>query len=173
MSEEVDVIIREAIPKDAENILTLLDAVSKETSYLLANETNQLTIEEEAEYLLMSNDSPNSLLLVAEVESKIIGIASITASKNKRIEHIGDIGISVLKDYWGLGLGTELMEELIDWACHTEIMRRLELTVQDRNERAISLYEKLGFITEAIMSRGAKTDSGELIDVRLMSRMIN
>lgn len=173
MNEEIDVIFREAIPEDAESILLLLDHVSKETPYLLANESNQLTIEEEAEYLLMSNHSMNSLLLVASIEKKTIGMASITASKNKRIDHIGDIGISVLKEYWGFGLGTELMEGLVDWASKTSIIRRLELTVQDRNKRAISLYEKVGFETEAIMHRGAKTDDGELIDVRLMSRLIN
>ena len=39
---------------------------------------------------------------------------------------------------------------MIDWADHTPAIRRLELTVQARNERAVHLYQKFGFDIEAL-----------------------
>lgn len=172
MNETLDVILREARPNDAGNIIQFLKQVSKETPYLLSK-TNDLTIEEEREYIEISNQRLNSLLFIAEVNDRLVGVASVTASQHEQLDHVGEIGISILKDYWGFGLGKELMHEIIRWAEQSTIIRRLELTVQERNQRAIHLYEAVGFKTEATMPRGIKIDSGELLDVRLMSLMIN
>lgn len=166
--------IREAIPEDAEQLLVVMKQVGDETPYLVMDEDGlAMSVEELAENLANLYESTNNTLLLALVEDKIIGTASIKAASQKRIEHIGELGISILKDYWGFGLGNIMMEELIQWAKESAIIRRLELTVQDRNERAIHVYEKLGFITEAIMPRGAKTDADEFLEVRLMSLMID
>jgi len=64
------------------------------------------------------------------------------------------------------------VDELIYWSQETGIIRRLELTVQARNQRAIHVYQKLGFNEEAIMPRGVFED-GEYLDVCLMSKMID
>lgn len=65
------------------------------------------------------------------------------------------------------------MEVALDWAEQTPMIRRLELTVQARNSRAVHLYEKFGFKIEAAKERGAKTKDGEFLDVYLMSRLID
>ena len=77
---------------------------------------------------------PNNVLLVA-LAGEALG-PLLSASSKKRMEHIGEIGISILKQYWGYGLGSILMEELIRWAHESHVIRRLELTVQDRNQRS-------------------------------------
>ena len=53
---------------------------------------------------------------------------------------------------------------MIDWADHTPEIRRLELTVQARNERAVHLYQKFGFDIEGTKKRGARTKNGEFLD---------
>lgn len=73
---------------------------------------------------------------------------------------MGEVGISILKDYWGLGLGTMLLEEVLIWVKENGVLFRLELDVQTRNERAVHLYQKMGFEIEALMKRGARTDDG-------------
>ena len=50
---------------------------------------------------------------------------------------------------------------MIDWANHTPTIRRLELTVQARNERAAHLYQKFGFDIEGTKKRGARTKKTE------------
>ncbi|MBO0422621.1 GNAT family N-acetyltransferase [Enterococcus plantarum] len=171
---EVEFTIREAIPDDAVEILRALKIAGSETPFLVMDEKGlEMTPVEMSENLANLYESPNNLLMVALADEQVIGTASIKASSKKRIEHIGEIGISILKDYWGFGLGTLMMEELIEWAKESGVIRRLELTVQHRNQRAVHVYEKIGFKTETIMARGAKTDEDEFLDVHLMSRMID
>ncbi|MBP1046960.1 GNAT family N-acetyltransferase [Enterococcus sp. BWM-S5] len=174
MTEEIELTIREAIPDDAQQIIDVLQKVAVETPYLVMDGNGEPMIIEDMEHNLAElYDSPNNTLMVATLDGQIVGTASVSASKQKRMEHLGEIGISVLKEYWGFGLGRTMIEALIDWAFEGGIIHRLELTVQERNERAIKLYEKIGFQTEAVMSRGAKTDDGEFLDVRLMSLLID
>jgi RimJ/RimL family protein N-acetyltransferase len=171
---EVEFTIREAIPDDAAAILAALKIIGSQTPYLVMDEKGlEMTPDEMSENLANLYDSPNNVLMVALADGKVIGTASVKASSKQRMEHIGEIGISILKDYWGFGLGSLMMEELIEWAKESQVIRRLELTVQHRNQRAVHVYEKIGFKTEAIMPRGAKTDDGEFLDVHLMSMMID
>lgn len=174
MSEAVDLIIREALPEDAEAVLTVMEQISQETEFLVMDEQGlELTPELLAHHLAAIYDSPNNFLLLAYNGQTLIGTASIRGSEEKRVAHIGEIGLSILKDYWGIGLGSVLMEELIDWSETSGCIRRLELTVQNQNTRARRLYEKFDFQTEAIMARGAISDEGEFLDVLLMSRLID
>lgn len=174
MMENIEFTLREAIPADAKEILELMKLIGAQTPYMVMDEQGlKMTEEEMAQNLADLYDSPNNLLLLALADEKIVGTASIRASKQKRMEHIGEIGISILKDYWGFGLGSLMMEELIEWSKEGGIIRRLELTVQKRNERAVHVYEKIGFQKEALMARGAKTDDGEFLSVHLMSMMID
>ncbi|MDR0921235.1 MAG: GNAT family N-acetyltransferase [Lactobacillales bacterium] len=172
--QKVELTIREAIPTDAAEILQVLNQIRKETDFLTMDESDiSISVEEEEKMLARIFDSVNNALLLAIVDEKIVGTISIHADYHPRVAHIGEIGISILKEHWGYGLGTILMEEAIAWASESGIIRRLQLTVQDRNDRAIHIYEKLGFQTEAIMERGAIAENGEFLPVHLMSLMIN
>lgn len=171
---EVEFTIREAIPSDAAEVLAALKQAGSETPYLVMDSKGmEMTPDEMSENLANLYESPNNVLMVALADGKVIGTASVKASSKSRMEHIGELGISILKDYWGFGLGSLMMEELIEWSKESGVIRRLELTVQHRNQRAVHVYEKMGFKTEVIMARGAKTDDGEFLDVHLMSMMID
>lgn len=167
-------VIREAIPSDAKELLQVMKVIGGETPFLIMDEEGiDISVDEMFVNLEKLYDCQNNIFMVALADDKIIGTASVKASLKKRMEHIGELGISILKEYWGYGVGNLLMEELLIWARDSGVIRRLELTVQHRNQRAIHLYEKIGFHTEAIMPRGAKTDDGEFLDVHLMSLMVD
>lgn len=174
MSEEVDVTIREALPEDAEQIVEVSHTIGNQTEFLVMDEYGMNLpvglLENQLESIYTSEAQ---LLLVASIGAEIVGTASVKTSEEKRVDHIGEVGISLLKDYWGMGLGSALLEELIDWAQQTPQIRRLELTVQKQNTRAVHLYEKYGFQTEAVMARGARGDDDRFLDVLLMSKMID
>ncbi|MBL1223771.1 GNAT family N-acetyltransferase [Enterococcus sp. BWR-S5] len=172
--EEIEITIREAIPDDAAQVARVLQQVGGETPYLVMDGKGAaFDVEEMAHNFADLYASENNVLMVAIIDEQIVGTASVSASAKKRMEHLGEVGISILKEYWGFGLGYAMMMALVDWASESGVIRRLELTVQERNTRAIKLYEKVGFQTEAIMHRGAKTDENEFLDVRLMSLMID
>ncbi|GCF94429.1 N-acetyltransferase [Enterococcus florum] len=174
MSEELQVTLREAIPDDAAALIEVMKQLAEETDFLIMDQPAlEMTLEMMALNLAALYESPNNCLFIAFVNGKIVGLASIKASDDYRVAHIGEVGISLLKDYWGFGLGSLLMEELILWAEEGQLLRRLELTVQVRNQRAIHLYEKMGFEKEATIARGARSEDGAFLDVYLMRLFIN
>ena len=83
-------------------------------------------------------------------EEIIIGTAGLTVNANHRMRHRGSIGIMVHKDYQNKGIGTTLMDALIDVDDNWLMLVRIELTVFEDNERAINLNEKFGFKKEGI-----------------------
>ncbi|EME8252349.1 GNAT family N-acetyltransferase [Enterococcus faecium] len=173
MSEEIGIILREAVPDDAKDILSMMEQVNSETEFLALDEAELLlppeTLSEELSYMYESN---NNLLLLAINEGTIVGTASVKADSQFRLSHVGEVGISILQEYWGMGLGTLMLEEIINWAKEMGVLFRLELDVQVRNERAVHLYQKMGFQIEEVMPRGARTDLGEFLDVYKMSYLI-
>lgn len=168
---EQEVIVEEAQVSDAKALVDLLSQVSQETDFVVAE---TILSQEDMEIFLERHlESVNEICLVVRVGKELAGVLNVSSTSSPQTNHIGDIFIAVQEKYWGYGLGSLLMEVALDWACHTPVIRRLELTVQDRNSRAVHLYEKFGFKIEATKERGAKTKDGEFLDVYLMSRLID
>ena len=92
-----------------------------------------------------------NVIYIAEVDDSIAGSITLRGRDNrKRLAHVGEIGIVVAKDYWGQGIGGALLNKVIDHARSTG-MKKLSLKVLDDNERAVTLYEKLGFKREGLL----------------------
>ncbi|BCA86334.1 N-acetyltransferase [Enterococcus saigonensis] len=170
----MEVKIRPTQPSDAAQLLQVMRQIGSETDFLIMDENGlSLTEEQLSMQLAAFFKSPNNLSLVALVDDEIIGIASVLAEENPRVAHIGEVGISILKEFWGMGLGAALMEEIILWAESSGIIRRLELTVQTRNQRALHLYQKFGFIIEGEIKRSFLTPQNEFIPAYLMALLID
>lgn len=169
-----ELMIREAIPDDAKELLNVLKQIGGESEFLTMDE-NGIDISVEAEQIELARiyESENNTLLLAIVDGKIAGTISVHADFHFRVAHIGEIGISILKKYQGFGIGKYLMAAMIEWAEESQVIRRLELTVQKRNAVAVGLYQKYGFEIEAEKARGARLKSGEFITVLSMSRLVD
>ena len=102
----------------------------------------------------------------------MIGTAGLNVSPRPRNRHTATIGIMVHKDYQEKQVGTALMQAVLDVADNWLMLVRVELTVFVDNERAIHLYEKLGFEKEGVV-RKAAIRNGEYTDEYLMSRIRN
>ena len=83
-----------------------------------------------------------------------MGLAGIEPVGAKyKVRHRADFGISVLKDYWGLGLGRALAKACIRCAKDAGYVQ-LELNAVAENERALALYRDLGFVEYGRNPRG-------------------
>ena len=100
----------------------------------------------------------------------VIAIASMEICANPRLCHCADMGIMVHADYQGIGIGSALMETLIDLADQWLMLKRLQLTVFVSNEPAIKLYQKFGFEIEGVNRMGA-VRHGAYEDVYMMARI--
>jgi len=104
-------------------------------------------------------------------EEIIIGMAGLHVNTNHRLRHSGGVGIMIHKDYQGMGIGKAMMNTLLDVADNWLMLVRIELTVFADNERAIKLYEKLGFEREGLKKKAA-IRSGKYEDELLMARIM-
>ncbi len=80
--------------------------------------------------------------------------------------------MSVGREHRGQGIGTALLETLLEWARESPIIEKVGLSVLSKNRRAIGLYEKLGFVAEGRRSREVKLAPGEYLDDISMCRFV-
>lgn len=146
--------IRKARKADAKAILEYIDTICTESDNLTFGKGEfDINIEQEEDFIENASKKNNALYLVAEFENKIIGNLTFSAGKRPRISHSGEFGVGVIKEYWGQGIGTELINCLIEWSKNSGIIRKLNLRVRNDNYKAIHLYKKLGFCEEGIVTR--------------------
>jgi RimJ/RimL family protein N-acetyltransferase len=161
------------VPEDAPKVLEYVDRVSGETD-CLAQGRGELgwTLEKEREFIEDYLKADNKLLILAEIDDEIAGAIGFTGGERKRMRHSGELGIAVVKEYWGLGIGTALMECLIVWARSSGIVRKITLRSRIDNERALRLYEHFGFVREGIVTRLFEI-AGEFYDGYLLGLEID
>ena len=138
--------LRNGDAADGKAVFEVFNATHAETDYLLSYpDENSFDPERESQFLQEKTDSPNEIEIVAFVDGKAVGTAGIEAVGAKyKVKHRAEFGISILKEYWGLGLGRALTDACIQCARDAGYAQ-LELNVVAENERAISLYRNLGF----------------------------
>ncbi|WP_101843588.1 GNAT family N-acetyltransferase [Halobacillus sp. Marseille-P3879] len=110
---------------------------------------DKYTYKETEEYIenLLESPSSKSYLIELIQSKKPLGVTSLINIdyKNRNAECIIDIGEH---EYWGSGYGTEALQLLINYSFMELNLHKVYLRVFSFNERAISLYEKMGFRIE-------------------------
>ncbi|NLV75522.1 MAG: GNAT family N-acetyltransferase [Tissierellia bacterium] len=82
---------------------------------------------------------------VATIEDIIIACTCVGNSRYKGYEgQLELISIYVLPEYWNLGAGSLLIEEVLEYAVNNKY-KEVGLWVLDDNSQAIRFYEKKGF----------------------------
>lgn len=161
----MDIVIRPAKLSDAEAICDIYSQPRAQA------ETLQLpmpSIELWRERL--ANQSSHHYCFVAEVEGKVVGNIGFEHSKRPRTQHCGSFGIGVHDQYHGLGIGSKLIESVIDLADNWLQIKRIQIEVNSDNERAIACYKKFGFEIEG-QARCSVFRHGQYIDTYYMARV--
>lgn len=137
--------IERAQPGDAGAIIAYMNRIGCETENLsFGSEGYPISEKDEEEIIREKNQSPRNALFLAKKEGVIVGDASIEAFSCRKA-HRAEFGISVVKSEWGQGIGSRLLETVIQHAKEQQI-EVIELQVRSDNERAIRLYRKYGFV---------------------------
>jgi len=161
------VIVRPALPRDAEASVALALAVGSEPGGWLISTDDWRPVAEERRYLKAVQRWPHAAVLVAEEDGEIVGRLSIARDTHPASEHVADLGLMVAVESRGRGVGTALLQAAVDWAREAGV-RKLELHVFPWNEPAIALYEKFGFEREGYRKGHYRRD-GEYVDAILMA----
>ncbi|MBR5059612.1 MAG: GNAT family N-acetyltransferase [Clostridia bacterium] len=144
--------------------------VHEETDYLLSYpDENKMTAEDESSFLEKIAGSEREAEIVAVLGGRIVGMAGFSSMGGFfKVRHRAEFGISVLKEYWNLGIGGALMDACLECAAAAGY-KQVELSVMASNTAALALYKKAGFTEFARNPKGFNsriTGYTELVSMR-------
>lgn len=163
--------LRNGTESDGQLVVDNFNQTHGETDYLLTYpEENTFDAAQEGRFLKEKAESENEIEMIAMIGGAVAGTAGIEAVGTKyKVRHRAEFGISVLRKFWGLGIGRALMASCIECA-RAAGYSQLELNVAAENVRALSMYEKAGFVEYGRNPRGfysRKSGYQEIISMRL------
>lgn len=141
------------LPIGAEHVASFrraLDEVARERRYLALLEAPPL---EQMAAFVGENISKGVAQFVALAGAEVVGWADIVPAWAHGVAHRGSLGMGVLPQFRGQGIGRQLLQACIAkaWA---NGLTRIELEVRADNHHAVRLYEGLGFRREGLKRRG-------------------
>jgi len=165
-------IIRSAHTSDADELSRLRVQLDGETENL-DREPGEGYMEESDFKKLIQRDteSKRNLFLVASVHNEIVGFSRCEGNELKRFAHKVEFGVCVTKEFWGYGIGKELLQQSILWA-DSASMKKMTLSVLETNKKAIDLYTKFGFEIEGVLKNDKMLSDGKFYDTVVMGRFV-
>jgi RimJ/RimL family protein N-acetyltransferase len=134
-----------------------VDVVARERKYLAFLEAPPL---EDVGSFVRNNIEHRYPQFVVLSAGTVIGWCDVLPNRTRVIyAHCGTLGIGLLPEFRGKGIGRGLMQRTID-AAFAFGLTRIELTVRESNANAIALYKSLGFAIEGL-HRNAVCIEGE------------
>ena len=147
-------------------IKNIVNSVASEKYYVVPESSR-----EDWDKTIKEIKNRKGLTIVAQVNEETVGMAYVVRGKIEKNSHIGFLGISILKKFRGIGIGTAMMNHLIEWSEKQEGLEKISLTVFSTNKAAINLYRKFGFKVEGVNKKQYKIE-GKYIDEITMGKFL-
>jgi RimJ/RimL family protein N-acetyltransferase len=121
----------------------------KEVTRWLAEMSFAPSLDQEIEWYEGRRGDPDSLMWAIEtVAGQLVGSTELRLFP---VRKKAEFGIVIgEKSKWDGGLGTEALRLILGYAFGELELNRVELTTAEDNERALRVYEKLGFVREGL-----------------------
>ncbi len=132
--------------EDAAEMLDYLKIVGGETDFLLFDANGlPYTVQQEAEALERFKAAERDAFFAGRIDGEVACSCNISFYGRKRLTHVAEIAVASQKKFWGIGVGSAIMETLISIA-RERGAQTIELGVYADNLRAQALYKKFGFV---------------------------
>ena len=110
---------------------------------------------------IMLKETPLNLMFSAKLNEGNKTVGHIQLLGIDRVNMSSRIGrVLVGEEYRNKGIGTQMINAVLDIAFHKFNLHRVDLGVFDFNESAIACYKKAGFIIEGSSREGRKINGG-------------
>ena len=137
--------LRSPCEDDAQELLDFIKTASGETEFLARYpEEWRMTAEQEKAWVRSVRSDANRLAIVCCVNGRIAGNCEIDFGATIKSAHRATVMLAILREYWSIGIGTAMFEEMIA-AAKKRGTELLDLIFVEGNERARRLYEHFGF----------------------------
>jgi len=146
LKNQMKAILRGPRISDAKALLDHLERTCEETDFLSSypEEYACMSIESEEKWIRSHLASPHALVICCEIDGKIVATCDLRFNGSIKSAHRVALGITVRKQFWNIGIGSALFEEMIN-ASRARGVMIMELNFTEGNDRARHLYEKFGF----------------------------
>jgi RimJ/RimL family protein N-acetyltransferase len=158
--------IRQIVDSDIAGFHHALDTVARERRYLLFLEAPPL---EKTAAFVRGNIANLYPQRVALAQGQVVGWCDVIPLGRQALAHGGTLGMGLLPEWRGKGLGAALLHDTIE-AARTFGLKRIQLGVFETNVRAAVLYRKFGFEDEGVRRKAVLID-GVFIDEIMMARV--
>ena len=160
--------------EDAEEMLQFIIKASGETEFLMRypEEFADFTPERERVFLSSTSSSQNTLMIACLVDGKIAGNCQISFNTGIKDRHRASVAIGLLQEYWNLGIGTRMFEEMLKIAEKRGGVRQIELDFIEGNTRARRLYEKMGFRITGVKPDAIRLKDGTFLNKYMMQKRL-
>jgi GNAT superfamily N-acetyltransferase len=160
--------IRRAAGKDASAISAIWEAIVAERDHSAVDRA--FPPEEEQAYI--ESLSPREGIFVAEVGGRAVGFQSLDlwVRHTSSMDHVGQLGTFVLKEWRGRGIGRRLAEHTLAFARENRY-EKLVIWVMGKNAGAQRFYKGIRFVETGRLSRQVRI-AGEYDDEILMERFL-
>lgn len=114
--------------------------------------------------------SKNGPVYYAIEGDRVVGWCDVFPLENPRLSHRGGLGMGLLTEYRGKGLGSKLLTAVLDHSKRFGL-EKVELQVYTSNAPAIALYKKCGFEEEGRIRKYRKLDN-QYFDCLMMGKFL-
>jgi RimJ/RimL family protein N-acetyltransferase len=167
------VLVRTGRPEDAARTLAIGKEAMEEGAYhITEGDEFTFTVAEGEDWLRRTAESPASISLVVEVNGQVEGELHLEVGTRRRMAHSVWLVMNVAQEWRERGLGTMLLTAMLDYVRAHPQIERVGLAALSSNERAIGLYEKVGFVVEGRRARAIKLGPGRYVDEVLMGAWV-
>ena len=141
---------------DAEDMLQFIVKASGETDFLMRfpEELAEVTLDQERAFIQENCDNKNRMMMTCFVDGRIAGSCQISFCIRKKDRHRASVAIALLQEFWNLGIGTRMFEEMFQVA------------------RARGLYEKMGFRITGIKPDAIRMRDGSFVNEYMMVKWL-
>jgi len=157
---------------DVQGLMSLINSLVSEKSDIA--KTTQVTLSQERAWLkntIKSIQNKEKLMILAEMDGKIIGSCEITRDPYDVSRHVGTLGIGIIKEARGIGIGTRLVQEALSEAKKKLRLGLVKLYVFDSNNIGKSLYEEMGFTEIGRIPKGVYHNKKYKDDIIMAKRL--
>jgi RimJ/RimL family protein N-acetyltransferase len=156
--------------EDLDDLQEVINSLVEEKAEI--TRTEKVSREEEIDWFsgaLGRLEKNQTFYLVAEVDGHVVANSEINRRSGSE-KHVGGIGIAIKNGFRDIGVGTEMMNALVEQARKMGL-KVLTLTCFATNKRAMHVYEKVGFVQTGRIPKKHFRE-GEYVDEIIMTELL-
>lgn len=156
--------IRQAKLEDAHLIAEAERAIAQ-TPGFFCSIPSELTDESVINSIQAALNDQTGFYLLADYNEQLVGHAFLEPFHLQSLRHVADLNIAVHLGWQHQGIGTKLIEKIIESAKNSGVIEKIQLNVRATNTPAITLYKKMGFQEEGLLKKRIKVQDHYIDDL--------